>query len=171
GDRDLAAGRRIAGRGGPRPAVRRGGGTLRRRPPVPPRPAHPPGAHPPPERGVPPAGPVPAHAGRSGEHEGRMMSRTVQITIDAHDPRGLSVFWREALGYVHPAPPGMILAPGADAAAALAAWDDFLERANVRRSKWNSSSALEDTAGTGPRIYLQQVPEDKDEKNRAHRVV
>ena len=95
-----------------------------------------------------------------------MMSRTVQITIDAHDPRGLSVFWREALGYVHPAPPGMILAPGADAAAALVAWDDFLERANVPRSQWNSSSALEDPDGTGPRIYFQQVPEDKVAKNR-----
>ena len=97
-----------------------------------------------------------------------MMSRTVQITIDAHDPRGLSVFWREALGYVHPAPPGMTLAPGADAAAALVAWDDFLERANVPRSQWNSSSALEDPDGTGPRIYFQQVPEDKVAKNRVH---
>jgi hypothetical protein len=97
-----------------------------------------------------------------------MMSRTVQITIDAHDPRGLSVFWREALNYVHPAPPGMTLAPGADAATALAAWDVFLEEAHVPRSQWNSSSALEDPDGTGPRIFFQQVPEDKVAKNRVH---
>ncbi|GAB10568.1 hypothetical protein GOARA_061_00070 [Gordonia araii NBRC 100433] len=35
------------------------------------------------------------------------MSRNVQITFDCHDPRALSVFWREALGYVIPGPPGV----------------------------------------------------------------
>ena len=39
------------------------------------------------------------------------MSATVQVTIDAHDPRALSVFWKEVLGYVHPAPPGTPTAP------------------------------------------------------------
>ena len=93
------------------------------------------------------------------------MSRTVQITFDAHDPRTLSIFWRDVLGYVHPAPPGIELAPGEDP---LAAWDDFLERAGVPEEQRNSASALEDPDGAGPRIFFQQVPEDKVAKNRVH---
>lgn len=96
------------------------------------------------------------------------MSTSVQITFDAHDPRALSLFWREALGYVHPPPPGVKLARGADAATALAAWDEFLEEVGVPPSQWNSSSALEDPEGKGPRIFFQQVPEDKMAKNRVH---
>ncbi|HEY3014968.1 MAG TPA: VOC family protein, partial [Nocardioides sp.] len=30
------------------------------------------------------------------------MSRHIQVTFDAHDPRALSSFWRDVLGYVHP---------------------------------------------------------------------
>ena len=37
------------------------------------------------------------------------MSRHVQVTFDAHDPRTLSSFWRDVLGYVHPGPPGVDL--------------------------------------------------------------
>lgn len=93
------------------------------------------------------------------------MSATVQITFDAHDPRSLSVFWREALSYVHPAPPGVELPAGGDA---LAAWDDFLERSGVPEEQRNSASALEDPEGTGPRIFFQQVSEAKTAKNRVH---
>ena len=42
------------------------------------------------------------------------MSATVQITFDVHDPRTVSLFWKEVLGYVHPAPPGAEPAPGED---------------------------------------------------------
>lgn len=93
------------------------------------------------------------------------MSRHVQLTFDARDPRGLSSFWRDVLGYVHPAPPGVQLADGADP---LAAWDDFLERIGVPADQRNSSSAIEDPDGHGPRIFFQQVPEDKVAKNRVH---
>lgn len=93
------------------------------------------------------------------------MSREVQITFDAHDPRTLSTFWRDVLGYVHPAPPGVDLPEGADP---LAAWDDFLERAGVPQEERNSASALEDPQGEGPRLFFQQVPEDKVAKNRVH---
>lgn len=93
------------------------------------------------------------------------MSREIQVTFDAHDPRALSIFWREALGYAHPFPPGVEPAPGADA---LAAWDEFLERAGVPEDQRNSSSAVEDPDGDGPRIFFQQVPEDKVAKNRVH---
>ncbi|MGD8201995.1 VOC family protein [Ornithinimicrobium sp. W1679] len=93
------------------------------------------------------------------------MSRQIQVTFDAHDPRALSVFWRDVLGYVHPPPPGVHLPEGADP---LAAWDDFLEQAGVPQEQRNSASALEDPDGSGPRLYFQQVPEDKVAKNRLH---
>ncbi|KAA1415920.1 VOC family protein [Nocardioides humilatus] len=93
------------------------------------------------------------------------MSRTVQITFDARDPRGLSTFWRDALGYVHPTPPGVTLADGEDP---LAAWDEFLERAGVPEERRNSASAIEDPDGVGPRVFFQRVPEGKVAKNRVH---
>ena len=93
------------------------------------------------------------------------MSATVQVTIDARDPRALSVFWKEVLGYVHPAPPGVELGPGEDP---LRAWDEFLEANDVPLELRNSSSALEDPNGIGPRIFFQQVPEPKTAKNRMH---
>lgn len=93
------------------------------------------------------------------------MSSTVQITFDAHDPRALSAFWAEVLGYLHPAPPGVELPPGEDG---LAAWDEFLVRTGVPEELHNSASALEDPEGQGPRIFFQQVPEGKTAKNRVH---
>lgn len=93
------------------------------------------------------------------------MSRVIQVTFDARDPRTLSVFWRDALGYVHPPPPGQELAEGDDP---LAAWDEFLERSGVPEEQRNRASALEDPEGAGPRLFFQQVPEDKVAKNRLH---
>ena len=93
------------------------------------------------------------------------MSRQVQITFDAHDPRALSSFWREALGYVHPGPPGVELPEGADP---LAAWDEFLARIGVPEAERNARSAIEDPQGHGPRLFFQQVPEGKTAKNRVH---
>ncbi|SCF44083.1 VOC family protein [Micromonospora mirobrigensis] len=93
------------------------------------------------------------------------MSRHVQVTFDAHDPRALSSFWRDVLGYVHPGPPGVELPEGADP---LAAWDDFLEGMGVPQEQRNSRSAIEDPDGPGPRLFFQQVPEDKAGKNRVH---
>ena len=93
------------------------------------------------------------------------MSRHLLLTFDARDPRALSSFWRDVLGYVHPAPPGVELGEGADP---LAEWDEFLERVGVPPEQRNSNSALEDPEGAGPRIFFQQVPEDKIAKNRVH---
>jgi hypothetical protein len=93
------------------------------------------------------------------------VSRDVQITFDAADPRALSCFWRDALGYVHPGPPGVELAPGADP---LAAWDDFLAQVGVPEQQRSSRSAIEDPEGRGPRLFFQQVPEGKVAKNRVH---
>ena len=93
------------------------------------------------------------------------MSRHVQVTFDAHDPRALSVFWRDVLGYVHPGPPGVTVPDGADP---LAAWDEFLERVGIPAGQRNTRSAIEDPDGHGPRLFFQQVPEDKVAKNRVH---
>jgi hypothetical protein len=93
------------------------------------------------------------------------MSREIQVTFDAHDPRALSSFWRDVLGYVHPGPPGVDVPEGADP---LAAWDEFLERVGVPEDQRNTRSALEDPDGDGPRLFFQQVPEDKVAKNRVH---
>lgn len=93
------------------------------------------------------------------------MSRNVQVTFDAADPRALSTFWRDALGYVHPAPPGATLPEGADP---LAAWDQLLERMGVPEDERNQASAIEDPEGGGPRLFFQRVPEGKVAKNRVH---
>ncbi|MBQ1049026.1 VOC family protein [Micromonospora sp. C51] len=93
------------------------------------------------------------------------MSRQIQVTFDAHDPTALSTFWRDVLGYVHPGPPGVDLPEGADP---LAAWDDFLARIGVPPEQRNTRSAIEDPDGLGPRLFFQQVPEDKVVKNRVH---
>ncbi len=93
------------------------------------------------------------------------MSRTIQVTFDAHDPRAQSRFWAVALDYVIPGPPGVDVPEGADP---LAAWDEFLTRIGVPDSEHNSRSAIEDPDGTGPRVFFQQVPEDKVAKNRVH---
>ncbi len=93
------------------------------------------------------------------------MSRHVQVTFDAHDPRALSSFWRDALGYVHPGPPGVDLPAGADP---LAAWDEFLAQVGVPEDQRNSRSAIEDPDGEGPRLFFQHVPADKPTGNRLH---
>lgn len=35
------------------------------------------------------------------------MSHDIQVTVDNHDPRALSSFCRDVLGYVHPGLPGV----------------------------------------------------------------
>ena len=72
---------------------------------------------------------------------------------------------RSAGAVVHPGPPGVDLPEGADA---LAAWDDFLARLGVPEDQRNTRSAVEDPDGVGPRLFFQQVPEDKVAKNRVH---
>jgi hypothetical protein len=83
--------------------------------------------------------------------------REVQITFDAHDPGALATFWAEVLGYELQAPP-----PGFDT------WDDALEAWGVPVEMRNDKSALLDPSGTGPRIFIQKVPEGKTAKNRQH---
>lgn len=88
-----------------------------------------------------------------------------QVTFDSRDPRALSTFWRDALGYVHRGPPGVDVPDGADP---LAAWDEFLERAGVPEERRNAASAIQDPDGQRPRVFFQHVPEGKVAKNRVH---
>ncbi len=93
------------------------------------------------------------------------MSRTMQVTFDAHDPEALSRFWASAMGYVIPPPPGRTVEPGQDP---FDLWHDFLRDLGVPESQWSSRSAAEDPDGDGPRLFFQQVPEGRTAKNRVH---
>lgn len=80
-----------------------------------------------------------------------------QLVIDCADPAALSAFWAEALGYVVQPPP-----EGHDD------WPSFLASIGVPIEDHNAASAVIDSAGTGPRIFFQRVPEPKSTKNRLH---
>ncbi|MEU8816643.1 VOC family protein [Actinoplanes sp. NPDC048796] len=64
--------------------------------------------------------------------------RKIQVTFDCADPVRVGRFWCEVLGYVAP--------PEED----------------------DSSFAIVDPTGEGPRLYFQRVPEGKVVKNRVH---
>ena len=83
--------------------------------------------------------------------------REVQVTFDCADPRALSLFWCEVLGYQLDAPP-----PGFDT------WDAALEAFGVPEERRNDASACGPVSGSGPRLFFQLVPEDKTAKNRVH---
>jgi len=81
--------------------------------------------------------------------------KEVQVTFDCADPWSLSLFWNEVLGYVQPPPP-----PG------FGSWQEAV--AQLPPQQLNSASASVDPTGTGPRLFFQQVPENKAGKNRLH---
>ena len=85
------------------------------------------------------------------------MTREFQVTFDCADPAALSQFWAVALGYEVQAPP-----PGFDS------WEAALDAWGVPAERRNDASAAVDPNGTGPRLFFQRVPEDKQEKNRVH---
>ncbi len=93
------------------------------------------------------------------------MARDLQITFSALDPRVLSSFWRDVLGYIHPGPPGVELAQGDDP---LAAWDEFLAGLGIPAEQRNSRSAIEDPDEQGPRLFFQQMPEGNAFQNNIH---
>jgi catechol 2,3-dioxygenase-like lactoylglutathione lyase family enzyme len=89
--------------------------------------------------------------------EGVEMARDFQVTIDCADPARLARFWAEALGYQVQGPP-----------AGYATWDEALDAFNVPTERRNDAAAVIDPDGTGPRVFLQRVPEGKQTKNRLH---
>ncbi|MFI1941519.1 VOC family protein [Streptomyces purpureus] len=90
------------------------------------------------------------------------METTLQLTIDCADPRRLVEFWAPALGYVpEPAPGGH------------ATWRAYWSAMGVPEEELpegvgETPESIVDPAGTGPRIWFQQVPEPKSVKNRVH---
>ena len=85
------------------------------------------------------------------------MATQLQVVIDAEDPGRLAEFWAAATGYVVQPPPE-----------GFATWPDFLRSVGVPEELWSSRSAVVDPDGTGPRIFIQRVPEPKTVKNRLH---
>ena len=85
------------------------------------------------------------------------MVREIQVTIDCADPGALAPFWAEALGYRVQEPPGN-----------FGSWDEALDAMGVPEERRNDASAVVDPDGTGPRLFLQRVPEGKQTKNRVH---
>lgn len=93
------------------------------------------------------------------------MTAEIQVTFDAHDPRRLGLFWREVLGYAVDPPPGSEVGDPIETADA---WLAFLTRVGVPDEQHNAAFGIIDPEGRGPRIFFQQVPEDKQGKNRVH---
>ncbi|NJO05161.1 MAG: VOC family protein [Chloroflexaceae bacterium] len=85
------------------------------------------------------------------------MATSVQITFDCTDPNRLATFWADVLGYqVQPPPAG------------FASWEAFMTAQGIPEEAWPRVSAIIDSAGHGPRIFFQHVPEPKMVKNRVH---
>lgn len=85
------------------------------------------------------------------------MANGFTVTLDAARPTRLAEFWALALGYVLEPPP-----------APFTSWPEALTAWGVPESSWEDYSAIVDPDGTGPRVFLQRVPEPKTAKNRVH---
>lgn len=86
------------------------------------------------------------------------MARTWQLVVYVRDTRAQVRFWTEALGYVEEDPPE-----------GFETWHDALRHFEVPEERWDEFAALVDPEGSGPRIFLHRVPEDKpDQRNRLH---
>ena len=85
------------------------------------------------------------------------MGTKTQIVFDTTDPNRLAGFWAEALHYKLQDPP-----------AGFATWEDALKAWKVPEDEWNSTSAIVDPEGRGPRILFQQMDTPKPGKNRLH---
>jgi Glyoxalase-like domain len=91
------------------------------------------------------------------------MSRDVQIAIDCKDPHALNRFWAELMEYEpedHHEQVTELLAAGHVTEDETITIDGRLD--------FRAAAASSDPGGTGPRLLFQQVPEDKQVKNRVH---
>lgn len=91
------------------------------------------------------------------------MSRTVQVTFDATDAYALCAWWSDILGYEMEDVTErvqQVLDQGYVTEADIERRDGRLFFAGVATAR--------DPEGTGPRLYVQSVPEPKTAKNRVH---
>ncbi|WP_420037499.1 VOC family protein [Streptomyces sp. cg28] len=90
------------------------------------------------------------------------MEMTVQLTIDCSDPQRMVAFWAEALGYVPEPPPS-------GHATWRAYWVSIgVPEAELPAGAGDVPESIVDPEGRGPRVWFQQVPEPKADKNRWH---
>lgn len=85
------------------------------------------------------------------------MTTAWNLTVDCHDVRVVSAFWRDALGYVDAAPP-----------TGWSTWEGWLSDQGVPRAEWDDGVTLEDPEGRAPSLTFLVVPEAKTTKNRLH---
>ena len=88
---------------------------------------------------------------------------TIQIAVDCADPHAQARFWAAALGY-EVENNDALCRQMLDAGYATA---DDVEEVDGRY-RWRDAAALGAPDGSGPRIYIQRVPEPKTVKNRVH---
>jgi hypothetical protein len=86
-----------------------------------------------------------------------MPAPTLQVVFDCAAPGRQAAFWSEALGYRLPPPPD-----------GHESWDAWATAHGIPEEHWNDARAIEDPAGTRPRVFFQKVPEGKTAKNRVH---
>jgi hypothetical protein len=87
----------------------------------------------------------------------------VQCVFDATDPHRLAEFWAGALDY-EVENNDALCRQMRDAGYAT---DEDVEEVDGRL-RWRDAAALRPADGSGPRIYIQRVPEPKTVKNRVH---
>ena len=83
------------------------------------------------------------------------MSYPFQVTFDCHDIEAMMRFWAVALSYSLQEPP-----------AGFSSWAAFATNRGIPEELWRG--AVIDSAGDGPRLFFQPVPEGKTAKNRVH---
>lgn len=81
-----------------------------------------------------------------------------QITVDCRDPDAQARFWAAALGYDLQQPP-----------AGFDTWSEYWVSLGVPADEVDDGyDAIVDPSERGPRVWFQQVPEPKSQKNRIH---
>jgi catechol 2,3-dioxygenase-like lactoylglutathione lyase family enzyme len=82
------------------------------------------------------------------------VNKVCNITFDCADPRSLSHFWSDVLGYPRGEYPEELR--------------NSLLESGLSDAELLDRSVAEDPEGLGPRLYFHRVPEPKRAKNRIH---
>lgn len=88
------------------------------------------------------------------------MAPTLQIAFDSADPHGLARFWAAALDYE--------VEDHTEIVTGLLAAGHLAEHEVLTDGDRSSFRDVAACRGTGPRIFIQRVPEPRAAKNRVH---